>query len=238
MKLKHLFSVLAIAAVTATVAPGASAAIVLNFAGLNGQAQEGPASYYNGGSGSLGSGPGPNYGIVFGSDAIVCNGAPGGSCNTAMIPGGTGANALIFLSGGGDMMDVAGGFTTGFSFYYSTPFYPGFVNVYSGLDGSGTLLATLSLPNTATGYNTSGCYGEAYCPYSAAGVTFSGTAESVNFSGTANQIAFADVTLGSSTAGGGGGTSVPEPATWALFGAGLLALGLGLAVRRSAPRAR
>lgn len=241
-KINYLLSIFAVAALTAAIAPYAAAGpIVLNFAGLNGGTsgnREAVLNYYDGGFGSQGSGPGPNYGIVFGSDAIVCSGAPtAGSCNTAMIPGGSGARALFFLSGPGDMMNVAGGFTTGFSFYYTAPFNTGTVNVYSGLNGAGTLLASLSLPLTTDGASTSGCYSTNYCPYSTFGVNFSGTAESVNFTGVANQIGFADITLGSSTAGGGG-SSVSEPSTWALFGAGLLALGLALSARRRSLRTR
>jgi hypothetical protein len=46
---------------------------------------------------------------------------------------------------------------------------------------------------------------------------------SVDFSGTANQIGFDNITLGSSTPMSG---NSPEPATYALMGAGLLAAGL------------
>lgn len=184
--------------------------IVLNFAGLNGDAREEPLNYYDGGMGSLGSGPGTNYGITFGADAITCTGQPGGSCNTAQIPGGPGANTLFFLTGSGDIMNRAAGFTKGFSFYYSAAFVSGVVDVYSGLNGTGTLLAALNLPVTTNGAGTAGCSGTNFCPYVATGITFSGTAESVNFSGTQNQIGFADITLGSATAGGAPPTSAPE----------------------------
>lgn len=230
MKSKNLFSIIVAVAAMAAWGPRASATIVLNFAGLNGNSEEGPANYYNGGTGSLGSGPGPNYGITFGADAISCSGQPGGSCNTAAIPGGPGAQIVFFVAGTGDLMNVAGGFDTGFSFYYSSPFDTGTVDVYSGVNGTGTLLASINLPLTPDGSGTAGCDAEPYCPYEAIGVSFSGTAESVNFSGVANQIGFADITLGSQTAGGGG--DVPEPGDLALFGFGLLAIGLGLARRR------
>jgi hypothetical protein len=199
----------------------ANAAIVLNFAGLNGSAGEHILNYYNGGLGGDGSGPGPNFGITFGPDAIACNGAPGGSCNTAMIPGGAGAQIAFFLTGPGDVMDRAAGFTAGFSFFYSAAFDSGSVEVFSGLDGTGTLLATLALPVTTNGASVPGCLGRNFCPFVAAGITFSGTAESVDFTGTANQIAFADITLGSATPGG----TVPEPSTWAMMLVGFAGLG-------------
>jgi hypothetical protein len=200
---------------------------VLNFAGLNGNAEEGVANYYNGGTGSLGSGPGPNYGIVFTSNALACSGQPGGTCNTAEIPGGAGANALFFLGGGAATMNVAAGFTTGFSFFYSAVNNPGFINVWSGLNDTGTLLATLNLPTTPNDGDP-GCQGTNFCPYVATNVAFAGTAESVDFGGSANQVAFADVTLGSNTAGG-----TPEPATWAMM---LLGFGGMGAAMRSARR--
>jgi hypothetical protein len=51
------------------LAPGAHAAMVtIDFSGLDGSGtplMERPANFYNGGLGSLGSGPGPDYGITF-----------------------------------------------------------------------------------------------------------------------------------------------------------------------------
>jgi hypothetical protein len=196
---------------------------VLNFAGLDGAAQEQVLDYYNGGAGGLGSTGGPNYGISFGADTISCTDHAHGGCNTAEIPGGPGANAVFFLTGPGDIMNVAAGFTTGFSFFYSAISAPGTVTVYDGLNGTGNLLATLDLSLTPTAGDP-GCDAQPFCPYSAAGVTFAGTAESVSFSGTANLIGFADITLGTSVAGGGP-TAVPEPQNLALMLAGLGLLG-------------
>jgi hypothetical protein len=220
-KIRKLFGVgaLVIGAMALTSSAMANT-VVLNFAGLNGNAEEKPLDYYNGGTGSLGSGPGTNYGISFAADALSCSGQPGGACNTAQIPGGAVANALFFLTGPGDIMNVAAGFTTGFSFYYAAAFNPGSVSIWSGLNGTGTLLQTLALPVTGDGSGTTGCFGTNFCPYTPIGVAFAGTAESVNFTGTANQIAFADITLGSSTAGGT--VPVPEPVILALLASGLL----------------
>ena len=219
LKIRKLFCVGAVAIGTMAFTSSAIAdTVVLNFAGLNGNSEEQPLDYYNGGAGGLGSTGGTNYGISFGSDALACSGQPGGICNTAQIPGGAGANTLFFLTGPGDIMNIAGGFTTGFSFYYSAANNPGSIGIWSGLDGTGTLLQTLALPVTGDGSGTAGCFGTNFCPYTPIGVTFAGTAESVNFTGTANQIGFADITFGSSTAGG----NVPEPVTLVLLASGLL----------------
>ena len=56
-------------------------------------------------------------------------------------------------------MDDPAGFTTGFSFNYSAYADAGAVTVWSGLDGTGTLLATLTLPTTPNGIDTPGATG-------------------------------------------------------------------------------
>lgn len=208
-----------------------ASAQTLNFEGLNGNGQELILDYYNGGTGSLGSTGGPNYGITFSNNAIACSGQPGGSCNSAAIPGD--GNLLFFLSGSASTMNVAGGFDTGFSFFYSAVNNPAFINVYSGLDGTGTLLATLNLALTPNGTGIPGCSGTNFCPYSAAGVSFSGTALSVDFGGAANQVAFAQITLNSVTPGTG---PVPEPATWAMMIGGFALVGASMRRARTTVR--
>ena len=54
---------------------------------------------------------------------------------------------MSFNSGVGDVMDVAAGFTTGLSFFYAAA-EPGTVAVWSGLDGTGVELASISLAAT------------------------------------------------------------------------------------------
>jgi hypothetical protein len=193
--------------------------VVLTFEGL--QDNEEILTYFDGGTGSDGSGPGPNYGITFGSDSLaLIQDSAGGTGNFEGNP--SGDATMYFLSGPGDIMNVPAGFTTGFSFYYSAVNDPGTVTVWSGLNGTGTLLQTLDLAVTPKGYPTPPCTdaAEDFCPWFPIGVTFSGTAESVNFSGTANEIGFDEITLGSATAGGG----VPEPAAFGLVGLGLASL--------------
>jgi hypothetical protein len=166
--------------------------VLLTFEGLSDT--EGVLNYYNGGYGSLGSGPGPNYGITFGSDALTLTATSyGGQGNFSGNP--SGHNVVFFLNGPGVIMNVPGGFTTGFSFYYAAANTPGSVYVYDGLNGTGNLLATLDLS-----VNGSTCGTTTYSCWSNTGVSFAGTAKSVNFSGVANYIGFDNITLGSRVA--------------------------------------
>jgi PEP-CTERM motif len=190
----------------------ADSTIVLTFEGIGDLVPIG--NYYNGGAGG-------SLGIVFGPDSLaVVSILSGGSGNFSNAP--SGETVAFFLTGAGDVMNVAAGFNTGFSFFYSATTNPGTVTVWSGLSGTGMLLATLTVPP-----NGSCTPGPNFCHWTAEGVTFAGTAESVNFSGTANEIGFDNITLGSATAGGS--TATPEPATILLLGAGSLGL---LGVRR------
>ena len=115
----------------------------LTFEGL--QNEEEILSYYNGGLGSDGSGPGPSYGITFTSDALalIAGSAPGGTGNFSGEP--SPVTAMFFLSGTGPTMNDPGGFTSLY-FYYSNTTYTGDVTIWSGLNGSGTELANISLP--------------------------------------------------------------------------------------------
>lgn len=224
------FSKTALAAAAFVVAGSASAAVVLDFEGVNATYPSGfanVAGFYNGGTSSDGT-SGTNYGIEFTDNALaICLNTPGVACSNTSRGGlapGSEKGALFWLNGPETYMNVAAGFDTGFSFYYAAPNTPGSIKVYDGLSGTGNLLATLDLGLTPS---TCGAeYSAGYCPFVASGIGFSGIAKSVSFAGTANYIVFDDVTFGSITPG------VPEPTTYALFGLGLA--GLALAKRRRA----
>ena len=118
--------------------------------------------------------------------------------NFVLVPGFE-FNHLPVWGPAGSLKTFASGFTTGFSFTYSAPFFTGDVYVYSGLNRTGTLLATLVLPGNVKRLRYSGCMGHNYCPTYPEGVTFAGTAKSVNFSGTADCLVYDNITLGSGT---------------------------------------
>jgi hypothetical protein len=154
----------------------------------------------------MGSGPGPSWGITFGSSALALT--SGNYSSNPTVP-----TIVFFLTGPGVVMNVPAGFTEGFSFYYASGENTGTVTVYDGVDATGTVLATINLP--ATGSNCGGSP-DTYSCWVPIGGSFSGTARSVNFSGGANNIGFDNITIGSSTPEG-----VPVPPTLLLVLAGI-----------------
>jgi hypothetical protein len=149
--------------------------------------------YYNGGNGSLGTGPGPSLGITFTNDFVtVDQGVFGPPLR---------AEELTSTSG---TMDILSGFSGDFSFYYTNSGPAGSVNLYSGVNGGGTLLDTFALLPSA-GFNTAGAI---------EGLPFA----SVIFSGSANALVVDNITLGT-------GLVIPEPSSISLLLIALLAVG-------------
>jgi hypothetical protein len=204
MKFQEFSKLIAISTVSTaacllSVGTAQAATIVLDFEGVGNELPVG--NFYNGGAGT-------NYGISFGADALgIVDSDAGGTGDFGGEP--SASTILFFLGGSAATMNVAAGFDTGFSFFYSAAFNPGIINVYDGLNSTGTLLASLTLPTTpeAGAPDPNGTFS----PFVPIGVSFSGIAKSVDFGGTANQIGFDDITIGSATAGGG--QEVPEPFT-------------------------
>ena len=90
---------------------------VMDFNAL--QPGEAVQGYYNGGFGSMGTGPGPNFGITFTNDFVtVADGVFGPPLRAEELTGGSG------------IMDVPAGFSGPFSFYYKNSGPAGAANLY------------------------------------------------------------------------------------------------------------
>lgn len=170
--------------------------VVLNFEGLanRDEIQE----FYNGGTSSMGN-SGTDYGVTFTNKALgLIDFDAGGTGNFANEP--SPSTIMFWLEASPTpVMNYADGFTTGFSFYYTTNTSGGGIEVYSEMNGTGTLLGSASLPVTppAAGDPNGGTFGT----WQPVGVSFTGTAKSIKFLGAADQIGFDDITFGSATPG-------------------------------------
>jgi hypothetical protein len=221
--MKNKIKLAALLAASMFTASASAAPIVLDFEGVGNVATIN--DFYNGGTDSQGH-SGTNYGISFSSSALALRDSDaGGSGNIANEPSGN--TGMFFLSGSA-ILNRALGFDTGFSFFYSSS-TAAVVNVYEGLNATGALLGSINL-TAQYGDNCHGDPGGSFCNFSAAGLSFAGTAHSIDFGGTANQIVFDDITFGAAVPG----ADVPEPGTLALLGLGLF--GTVAARRRSSKR--
>ncbi|TRT83972.1 MAG: PEP-CTERM sorting domain-containing protein [Microcystis aeruginosa Ma_OC_H_19870700_S124] len=123
-------------------------------------------------------------------------------------------------------MNVANGFSTGFSFFYSAPVQPGVVRIYDGLNATGNLLGSINLPLTPNGASVPGCNSNNFCPFVPIGLAFNGIAKSVDFGGAVNQIVFDDIKITLAPT-----TTVPEP-TSVMGLIAISALGAGSVLQR------
>jgi hypothetical protein len=89
-------------------------------------------------------------------------------------------------------MNVADGFKNELSFFYSSE-NGAAANIYSGLNATGSILATLDLPGNSSFVTSPTCFFTFYCPYSEVEGAFLGTAHSVYFN--TDDLAIADINL-------------------------------------------
>lgn len=148
-----------------------------------------------------------SVGVVFTDDALALrNDALGPYFSNAPSPFG-----VMFAAGPVATMNVALGFKDAISFSYSSsePVISA-VNVYSGLDGTGTWLASFNLVANAQ----DGCSDSPYCRFDRVSSPFGGIAKSVTFGASVGAAAFDDVAI----------TAVPEPASALLVALGVACL--------------
>ena len=219
--------------------PAFASPIYLNFEGIvppdSAFGSTAIGNFYNGSGGAAN-----DFGVTFSPNAMadcLSTTVPtpaGNHCANASHLGLGDPNSQLGALEFGDQMnepimryiDVAAGFGTDFSLDYTKPTYdtaPGYAAIYSGLNGTGTLLATLTLPSFV---NPPSCPTGYQCPFEYAGIDFSGTAESVSLYGAVD--IYDDITFGDAPVSP---APVPEPSTIGLVASGLSAM-LALRKRR------
>lgn len=197
-------------ALLTSLAAAPAAAVVLDF--------ESPASfesvlaYYDGGADGGGN-IGPRFGVTFGGDALALrNDELGPYFSNAPSPIG-----VMAPVGAASTLNVAAGFTGVFGFFYSASQATlNGVQLWSGLNGTGQLIASFNLLANAQ----TGCSGSPYCRFDPVTTSFSGIAYSATFGNAANIAAIDNINV----------SPIPEPETVLLMSLGLA--GLAAAARR------
>ncbi len=192
----------------------ANTTFTLDFEGASGYVNS-IAEFYNGGTDSLGQ-SGTNRGVSFSDAAVALSNDAFFQYYSNAPSGGT----VMYAFDSSAVMNVAKGFVDRLTFYYSaSQGVLDAVNIYSGLDATGTLLASVSLFGNAQ----VGCSDTPYCRFDLTSVKFAGLAHSISFGGDAPNVAFDNVTI----------TAVPEPQACLMLAVGLAAVGLAKRRRRA-----
>ena len=199
--MKHL---LAAALALSVTTPALARDILLDFETVTGFASI--DRHYDGGTDSAGA-AGPALGVSFGPDALgLVNDAAGPYFSNAPSPVG-----VLAPVGMDATMNVTRGFFGAISLFYSSAAaVDDAVKVWSGFNGTGTLLAAFDLAANA---QAGGCSDTAFCNFSSLTAAFDGRAYSVTF-GDAAGAAFDNVAI----------TALPEPGTALLLSLGAAGL--------------
>jgi len=197
VKLK-LMSALAASLLSATPA----FAVTLDFQGVGDY--NFVQDYYNGGTNDVGA-SGANYGVSFGLDALVVTNNPDFTYYSNAP-----STGVLSAVGSDAALNVATGFTGNVSFWYSSAEETS-VSVFSGLNGSGALLATFALTANAQ----AGCSDTLYCNWTQTSLDLAGIGKSIQF-GTAVGAGIDNVSV----------SEVPVPAAAWLLLSGLGGLGV------------
>jgi hypothetical protein len=188
-------------------------------------------SFFDGGTDAYGTAGGAanNVGVTFSTPAEFLNagyngtGFNGGSGKFENVP--SGAAGVLYFAGvpttTTPILDDATGFS-GISFNYSllsnTASYASTVTLFSGLNGTGTQLGTLSLSAAGTNVACTSAHDE-FCTWSSTGIAnLGGVAESAVFNGDARTFTEYDAIALT--------TPVPLPAGFWLLASGVAALGV------------
>lgn len=196
-----LFSIAALALITATPA-FAGAPFLVDFE-KNWDYGVDVNTYYSGGTAADGS-SGSNLGVSFVNMSGLSNDSAFSYYANAPTMLGT-AYAYTYAETDKAYMNVADGVDNTLSFFYASPnAVSGAVVVYSGLNGTGTVLGSFDLAaNSSFAYDT----------WTQKTLTFNGSAKSFDFTASANGVGLDNI------------AAVPEPETFAMLLAGLGLLG-------------
>lgn len=129
------------------------------------------------------------------------------------------ANAVLNIAGGVGPSPLTGFVNAVSMDYASTVDAFSVVQIFAGLNGSGQRLGKISV---AENQIDSHCSSSAFCNWQNITLTFQGTARSMVFSSNGGNIAFDNIQI----------TAVPEPETFAMLLAGLVAVGFMTRRRR------
>lgn len=204
------------AALAVIWAAPASAVILADYEGVSDNFEV--LDFYNGGTDGNGVAGPVDVNLVFSSDIFASQDGGGAAAPLNSFANEPSDDTVMYYTEDGVVINVLDGFKIGASFFYSQ--MPGgsgdsTVSVFSGLNGTGTPLGSLTLSdNWQDGSCDTG--GGQFCNWQVGSIGFGGaTGMSIVLAGGAGRALFDQLTIGSTN-------PVPLPAAAWLLGSGLL----------------